>query len=230
MVQRAREAQVAWAARSTEERIRILAPVKDRVLDRAEAIGGEVHRETGKPEVEAILSEVLASADVVDYWCLARIEEMLGATEIQVDRMAYPGKSGWTYREPRGTVALITPWNYPVALPLRTLVPALLAGNAVVWKPSEVTPGAGALVAALFDGLLPEGVPEVAHGAGDVGQALARGGRGSRRLRGRRQRRGGRSRKRAQSACRRAPWSSEGRMPRSCSPMRTSGAPRTESS
>jgi acyl-CoA reductase-like NAD-dependent aldehyde dehydrogenase len=172
MVQRAREAQVAWAARSIEERIHILAPVKDRVLDRADAIGGEVHRETGKPEVEAILSEVLPSADVVDYWRLS-IEELLGPIEMQLDRMAYPGKSGWTYREARGTVGLITPWNYPVALPLRTLIPALLAGNAVVWKPSEVTPGVGALVAALFEGLLPDGVLSVAHGGGDVGQALA---------------------------------------------------------
>jgi acyl-CoA reductase-like NAD-dependent aldehyde dehydrogenase len=172
MVARAREAQVAWAARSIEERIHVLRPVKDRVLDRAEAIGREVHRETGKPEVEAILSEVLPSADVVHYWSMS-IEELLSPTEIELDRMSYPGKSGWTYREPRGTVALITPWNYPVALPLRTLIPALLAGNAVVWKPSEVTPGAGAVVAALFDGLLPEGVLSVAHGGGDVGQALA---------------------------------------------------------
>jgi acyl-CoA reductase-like NAD-dependent aldehyde dehydrogenase len=172
MVGRARAAQAAWAGRSIEERIRILAPVKDRVLDRAEAIGREVHRETGKPEVEAILSEVLPSADVVDYWSKS-IDELLAATEVEIDGMAYPGKSGWNYREARGTIGLITPWNYPVALPLRTLIPALLAGNAVVWKPSEVTPGAGALVGALFDGLLPDGVLSIAHGAGDVGQALA---------------------------------------------------------
>jgi len=172
MVARARAAQASWAARPVEERVRVLLTVKDRVLDRAEVIAREVHRETGKPEVEALLSEVLPSADVVDYWARS-IEELLAATEIELDRMSYPGKTGWTYRDPRGTVGLITPWNYPVALPLRTLLPALLAGNAVVWKPSEVTPGSGALVAALFEGLLPEGVLCVAHGAGDVGQALA---------------------------------------------------------
>ena len=172
MVSRARAAQGAWAARTLEERIRILAAVKDCVLDCAEVIGAEVHRETGKPEVEAILSEVLPSADVVVYWS-QNLEEFLTPGEIALDGMAYPGKSGWTFREPRGTVGLITPWNYPVALPLRTLVPALLAGNTVVWKPSEITPASGALVAALFDGLLPEGVLEVAHGGGDVGQALS---------------------------------------------------------
>ncbi len=172
IVARARAAQPAWAALPIEDRIRALRKVKDRVLDSAEAIGAEVHRETGKPDIEAILGECLPTADVVDYWTRS-IEEMLVPTEVDIDRVAYPGKTGWTFREARGTVALITPWNYPVALPLRTLVPALLSGNAVVWKPSEVTAGSGALVAALFEGLLPDGVFGVAHGAGDVGQALA---------------------------------------------------------
>ena len=71
-------------------------------------------------------------------------------------------------RDPRGVVALITPWNYPVAIPLRTLIPALLAGNSVVFKPSEVTPRAGALVASLFEGILPEGVLQVVQGGADV--------------------------------------------------------------
>jgi len=172
LVAKSRGAQAAWAAQTIEHRIRVMSAVKDRILDRAEAFGAEVHKETGKPEVEAILSEVLPTADVVDYWTRC-IEELLTSTEIELDRTSYPGKSGWTFREPRGTLGLITPWNYPVALPLRTLVPALLAGNSVVWKPSEVTPGSGKLVQELFTGLLPEGVLEVAYGAGDVGQALS---------------------------------------------------------
>jgi acyl-CoA reductase-like NAD-dependent aldehyde dehydrogenase len=172
MVARARAAQGAWAARSFEERVRLLSLVKDRVLDRAEAIARTVHAETGKPEVEALLSEVIPSADVVEYWG-ASIEELMAPTEIELDRLSYPGKGGVTHREARGVVGLITPWNYPVALPLRTLVPALLSGNAVVWKPSEVTAASGLLVADLFTGILPEGVLEVAHGGGDVGQALS---------------------------------------------------------
>jgi acyl-CoA reductase-like NAD-dependent aldehyde dehydrogenase len=171
-VAKARAAQVAWAALSIEERVRVVSKVKSRVLDKAEAIAAEVHRETGKPEIEALLGEVLPSADVVDYWT-GSIEEALAPTEIELSGVTYPGKTGWTYREARGTIGIITPWNYPVALPIRSLIPALLAGNAVVWKPSEVTPGSGALVAALFDGLLPDGVLEVAQGGGDVGQALA---------------------------------------------------------
>jgi acyl-CoA reductase-like NAD-dependent aldehyde dehydrogenase len=173
LVARARAAQVAWAERTVEERVRILSPVRDRVLDRAEAIAREVHRETGKPEVEALVGEVLPTADVVDYWSRS-IEEFLGAIELELDGAAYPKKSGWTFRQPRGTIGLITPWSYPVALPLRTLIPALLAGNSVVWKPSEVAPRSARMVADLFVGLLPEGVLEVAQGGGDVGDAISR--------------------------------------------------------
>jgi acyl-CoA reductase-like NAD-dependent aldehyde dehydrogenase len=172
IVAKARAAQAAWGATSVRERVSLLLSVKDRILDRAQAVAKAVHLETGKPEVEALLGEVLPTADVVDYWTDS-IEEMLDATEIELDRLSYPSKHGVLYREPRGVVALITPWNYPVALPLRTLVPALLAGNAVVWKPSEITPRAGKLVADLFEGLLPAGVLELVQGGGDVGAALA---------------------------------------------------------
>jgi len=172
IVARARAAQAAWGAKPLRERVSALLSVKDRILDRGEAVAKAVHVETGKPEVEALLSEVLPTADVVDYWTDS-IEEMLDPTEIELDRMSYPSKRGVLYREPRGVVALITPWNYPVALPLRTLVPALLAGNAVVWKPSEITPRAGKFVSELFEGLLPPGVLELVQGGGDVGAALS---------------------------------------------------------
>jgi acyl-CoA reductase-like NAD-dependent aldehyde dehydrogenase len=172
MVARARTAQAAWAEKPVRERARLLLSVKDRILDRAETVMKAVHRETGKPEIEALLSEVLPTADVIDYWTES-IEELLDAADLELDRFSYPGKSGVLYREPRGVVALITPWNFPVAIPLRTIVPALLAGNAVVFKPSEITPRAGRLVAELFEGIVPSGVLELALGAGDVGGALA---------------------------------------------------------
>jgi acyl-CoA reductase-like NAD-dependent aldehyde dehydrogenase len=170
-VRRARDAQRAWAEKSATERATIVRAVKNRVLERAEAIAETLHKETGKPVVEAMLSEVLPTADVVVYWTDA-IEELLEPMEVEIDRLAYPGKAGTTLREPRGVVGLITPWNFPVALPLRTIVPALLAGNAVVLKPSEVAPRSGALIAELFEGVLPPGVLEIVQGGGDVGGAL----------------------------------------------------------
>ncbi len=170
-VAKARGAQRAWAETSVEERAKRIAQVKDRILERAEAIAKCVTEEVGKPDVEALLGEVLPSADVVTYWTRAVIE-MLDPIEVEIDALAYPGKSGVIHREPRGVIGVIMPWNFPFALPLRTIVPALLAGNAVVFKPSEVTPKSGALVAEVLAGVLPEGVFGVVQGDGKVGAAL----------------------------------------------------------
>lgn len=171
LVARARDASRAWAAMSVGERIDRVMGARKRLLERAEEIAELVRRECGKPIEEALLAEVLPNADLFDYWA-ASIEELLEGADLTLDPLAYPGKSGRVRKVPRGVVALITPWNYPVAIPLRTLVPALLAGNVVVFKPSEITARSGALVASLFEGLLPEGVLTLAQGAGDVGGAL----------------------------------------------------------
>ncbi|MEJ7733043.1 MAG: aldehyde dehydrogenase family protein [Polyangiaceae bacterium] len=170
-VGRARKAQRAWADKPVSERIAAVRQLKRRVLERAEAIAELLLRECGKPIEEGALAEVLPNADLVDWWA-ASIEELLEPTTVELDALSYPGKLGRIHKDPRGVVALITPWNYPVAIPLRTLIPALLAGNAVVFKPSEVTPRAGALVASLFEGILPGGVLELVQGGGEVGAAL----------------------------------------------------------
>jgi len=173
IVAKAREAQRAWREESPYARITILRNVKDRILDRAAHVAKLLHEEVGKPEVEALLSEVVPSADVVEHWCNS-IEELLDPIEVQLDRVTYRKKRGVVERDPRGLVAVVTPWSYPVALPLRTVVPALLAGNAVVLKPSAASPRAGALVAELFEGLLPAGLFAVVQGGDELGEALVR--------------------------------------------------------
>lgn len=171
LVATARDAARTWADKPLADRVDILGQVKARVLSRAEEIAQLVRAEVGKPIEEAALAEVLPNADLVDYWCDS-IEELLEGNRVELDALSYPGKQGRIHHDPRGVVALITPWNFPVAIPLRTLIPALLAGNAVVFKPSEVTPRCGALVASLFDGVLPEGVLQLAQGGREVGEAL----------------------------------------------------------
>ncbi|MCC6525612.1 MAG: aldehyde dehydrogenase family protein [Polyangiaceae bacterium] len=175
LVARARRAQKDWGATALPERIEALFGLKRRLLERAREIGALLHEECGKPVEEAVLSEVLPNADLVDYWC-NHVEELLEGSPVDLDPLSYPGKSGRISKEARGLVALITPWNFPIAIPLRTLVPALLAGNAVLFKPSEITPRAGALVAALFAGLLPEGVLTLVEGGREVGAALVHAG------------------------------------------------------
>jgi len=171
IVSAAREAQSTWSALDVAARARAIAPVKDRILDRAEVVAKLLRDELGKPEAESLLAEVLPSGDVVDFWCKS-IEELLTPTEVEIDALAYPGKTGTITREPLGVIAVIMPWNFPVALPLRTIIPALLAGNAVVFKPSEVSPRAGKLVVELFEGLLPKGVLGLVQGGGEAGAVL----------------------------------------------------------
>ncbi len=171
IVAAAREAQPAWAALGPTARAEIIAVVKDRVLDRADLVAKTLHGELGRPDAESLLAEVLPSGDVVDFWCKS-IEELMAPSEVELDAIAYPGKSGTITREARGVVGVIMPWNFPVALPLRTIIPALLAGNAVVFKPSEITPRSGKLVADLFEAILPKGLFGLVQGAGDAGAAL----------------------------------------------------------
>ncbi|MCU0659659.1 MAG: aldehyde dehydrogenase family protein [Polyangiaceae bacterium] len=174
-IERAREAQKRWAATPLNARIQALLPLRRRILTRAEEIAATLADELGKPVEEALLAEVLPNADLVAYW-LDHIEALLEPDEQHYDLLQFPGKVGRVYRDPCGVIGLITPWNYPVAIPLRSLVPALLSGNAVVFKPSEVTPRTGALVASLFEGLVPYGVLGLLQGDRAVGKELVRGG------------------------------------------------------
>ena len=171
IVASAHAAQELWAARTLEARIEALQAFKGRLLDRGTELARLISLETGKPEVEALLAEVLASADVVEAWC-KHVGPWLEDEPVALDPTSYPKKEAWITRVPRGVVAVIMPWNYPLALPLRTIVPALLAGNAVVFKPSEVTPRVGAVIGECFHGLLPDGLFATVQGGREVGAAL----------------------------------------------------------
>lgn len=171
IVDRARAAQRAWAAEPVAARVKAVSAVKGRILARAEEIAALVRKETGKPEAEALLGEVLPSADVVAYWA-DLVPGELEPFEAEIDQLSYPKKRGFVHKDARGTIALVMPWNFPFALPLRTIVPALLAGNAIVFKPSEVTPRSGQLIVDLFDGLLPKDLLAVVQGGAAQGAAL----------------------------------------------------------
>jgi len=108
VVSRARRAQAAWAALDLEKRVKAVAGVRSRILSRAEEIAKLVHDEVGKPEVEALLGEVLASADVASYWA-GSIGEALEPFEAEIDPLAYPKKLGWVHRDARGIIGLIMP-------------------------------------------------------------------------------------------------------------------------
>jgi acyl-CoA reductase-like NAD-dependent aldehyde dehydrogenase len=170
-VERARRAQVTWSALAPAERSRRLREVRAALFARAEAMVATMTLEQGKSPAESYTSEIVPSGDLVAFWA-REAPRLLAPERRRLNPINFPRKTGELTLVPRGVIALITPWNYPLAIPLRTLVPALAAGNAVVFKPSEYAPRIGRELAALFDQL---GVPDVVttvFGGAEVGAAL----------------------------------------------------------
>ena len=168
----ARKAQPEWAALSFEERARYLTRALRILIDRHEEFIDVVLRETGKTRLEALYMEIVASCDVLQYYA-KRSGKILRDRRVRMHLVGLLKKMRIVYR-PLGVVGIITPWNGPFILSLNPTVQALMAGNAVLLKPSEVTPYSGRLVADLFEAAgLPEGLLSVLLGDGETGRALA---------------------------------------------------------
>ncbi len=173
MVARARTAQKNWGALLFDERAQYLRKLSDLVLVQSRDIARLITRENGKPVFEAQAMEVMPVLDFIHYY-LKHGKKLLRSKRVSHANWALKTKRGKFVHEPLGVVGIISPWNYPFMLPLGTIVPALLAGNAVVLKPSEFTPSCALKIAELFGQAgLPENVFTVAQGDGLTGAALA---------------------------------------------------------
>ncbi|MEL6177556.1 MAG: aldehyde dehydrogenase family protein, partial [Myxococcota bacterium] len=169
-----RAAQLGWGRRPVADRVEMLRAAAQAMLLRADELARIVCEETHKPLAESYASEILGVADLFSYWC-NHGPELLEPRKGQIPMLDMPGKKARVERLPRGVIALISPWNYPVAIPMRTIVPALVAGNAVALKPSEHTPRSGRwLIEQLRATLGP--VVGLMEGAGDAGAALVKAG------------------------------------------------------
>jgi acyl-CoA reductase-like NAD-dependent aldehyde dehydrogenase len=150
----ARDAQLAWADVPAPVRGRAIAHIGRVVEANAEALARLVTREIGKPYAEA-LGEVREIVDTCDFF-LGEGRRLYGQTVPS----EMPDKQLFTFRNPVGVAAIITAGNFPVAVPSWYLVPALLCGNTVVWKPADYSPACSAALFELFvhGGGLPDGV------------------------------------------------------------------------
>jgi acyl-CoA reductase-like NAD-dependent aldehyde dehydrogenase len=175
LVERARAAQAAWAQTPPRERAHRILQARERFLAAGEKIVETCRREVGKVEAEGWLWEVVPSADLFDYWA-KKGPKLLKPRKVEVNALNFPGKSAHVAYEPRGVIGLISPWNLPVAIPLRAILPALAAGNAVVWKPSEFAPRVSEIVFECLAKSFPEELLILAQGGGEVGEALVRSG------------------------------------------------------
>ena len=171
----AREAQRDWALMPAPARGRVVAQVGRLVEANKEALAELVTREIGKPYPEA-LGEVQEIVDTCDFF-LGEGRRLYGQTVPS----EMPDKQLFTFRMPVGVAAIVTAGNFPVAVPSWYLVPAIVCGNAVVWKPAEYSAAVGTALARLFlAGGVPDGVLNVVHADGEqtfagLEQALEQG-------------------------------------------------------
>ncbi|MEW2380298.1 aldehyde dehydrogenase family protein [Micromonospora sp. NPDC047812] len=166
---RARTAQAGWCREGPAGRASALRAAADRLRDRADAVADLIVREVGKPVSEA-RAEVDRGAAILDYYaqaCYAATGDVL-APSLPAHQ---PGLL-FTERRPRGVAGLVTPWNFPLAIPLWKAAPALATGNAVLLKPSPDALACGEAVEGLFEGLLPDGLLHVVPGGTETGRAV----------------------------------------------------------
>ncbi|HVH47855.1 MAG TPA: aldehyde dehydrogenase family protein [Labilithrix sp.] len=173
-IARARKAQAVWGVLPIEERCTRLLRFRDALVDRAEELVDVVSRESGKPRAEALVHEVSIAVDLLTYYC-KNAARILTPREIPLHLMKH--KKSVVHYVPRGVVGVISPWNFPLLIPMAEVSAALVTGSAVVVKPSEVTPLVMQKAKEIFDATgLPEDLFGVVQGHGEVGQALIEGG------------------------------------------------------
>ncbi len=167
-VQRARAAQPAWAALPTYERGRLLKRTRREMVRVRAEILDRLERETGKARFD-VVGELMGTCMDIGYLA-RRAARWLEPQRVSTQPLF--GKRGLIAFKPRGVVGIISPWNAPLNLALGDAVPALLAGNAVVIKPSELTPLAVRRAVQAMNQVLPAGLLQVLIGAGATGAAL----------------------------------------------------------
>lgn len=162
------EAQTSWAKSGLEQRYTALMQIGGELMDRADELGERLSREEGKTRAEG-RGEVYRSGQFFTYYA-AEVLRQLGDTADSVR----PGVEVEARREPVGVVAVITPWNFPIATAAWKIAPALAFGNAVIWKPANLTPETAVSLAEIVERQeIPSGLFNLVMGSGArIGDAL----------------------------------------------------------
>jgi acyl-CoA reductase-like NAD-dependent aldehyde dehydrogenase len=171
-VTRGRQAQKIWAQTSFSDRAKVLYRLRDLLLDEGDKLADILTAETGRPRAEVFGAELFYLCDAIGSWA----KKSAGYLQPEKIRPHFPlmkfKKVVSTYA-PRGVIGIISPWNFPLTMTLGEALPALMAGNAVVVKPSELTP-----LSAIFGSEIaaragfPENLFQIAIGYGETGEAL----------------------------------------------------------
>jgi acyl-CoA reductase-like NAD-dependent aldehyde dehydrogenase len=173
MVVRARAAQPQWEAIGFDGRARIMRRAQKWMLDNAERVLDSVVRESGKTYEDAQLADLGYTVTALGFWAKAAGKYLADERVPSWNNPVTAGKKLVIRYLPVGVVGVIGPWNYPIANSFGDCIPALMAGNSVILKPSEVTPLSSILMADMMRECgLPEDVFQVATGDGSTGAAL----------------------------------------------------------
>src|SRR3954470_11622820 len=172
MVDIGRAAQPAWAEMGFEARAKVFYRARKWLVDNRERVARTIVEETGKTREDAMLAEVLFIADSFGYWAKSAPKH-LADEKVKSHSPFMLGRKLMIRYQPRGVIGVIGPWNYPLTNCFGDGIAALAAGNAVIFKPSEITPFSTMLMLeCMSDAGLPDGVMQVATGRGPTGAAL----------------------------------------------------------
>ena len=175
-VKKARKAQAEWSKLTFEMRARFVMKAREEILKRLDEIARVICDEMGKPVTEAISMELAPSLDLMQYFA-RKTKKLLKPDKLDIGLFGLMGRSSRVVYKPLGVVGIISPWNYPFAIPMGEIVPALMSGNTVVLKPSELTPLTALKIEEVFRlAGLPENVLQVVTGDGKTGAALVESG------------------------------------------------------
>jgi len=167
-VRSARDGQREWAALTAMQRSRILRRAVELLRERNDELAALETRDTGKPIAETLAVDIVTGADVIEYY--AGLATAIEGQQIPLR----PSSFVYTRREPLGVCAGIGAWNYPIQIACWKSAPALAAGNAMIFKPSEITPLSALKLAEIYtEAGVPAGVFNVVQGDGRVGAMLA---------------------------------------------------------
>jgi succinate-semialdehyde dehydrogenase/glutarate-semialdehyde dehydrogenase len=171
-VQRAKSELTAWRDMGFKKRVEILKATQQLLLKKSRSFAELITREMGRPVVESLSLEVLATVDLIGFY-VRNSNTFLRDHRLPLHNPFFFRRRSKIVIDPLGVIGVISPWNWPLLIPVGCIVPALLAGNTVIFKPSEITPLIAAEMIRLFhEAGVPQGALQIVQGYASCGRSL----------------------------------------------------------
>ena len=173
MMNLSKDAFSAWSQLDIDERLRYLKQLRLTIVQRLDEVAELISKDTGKVKTDALVADIMPTLDAIKH-IEKHAKKALKSQKVSTPFLLIGHKSSVHYM-PRGSVLVISPWNYPFLLAMVPLVSALASGNTVILKPSEVTPAVGKMIEELFkEAGFPKDVVQIAHGGRELGASLTK--------------------------------------------------------